>query len=425
MKKRIMLLLCLVCTMALLGGCGTEKKDGSDKKSTTEESGSKEETKKIEYNVDDYVELGDYKGLKVELGAYEVTDEDVRNEIETILLSYPVYEDLDKDTVADGDFVNIDYEGLKDGTAFVGGTAEGAVLEIGSNSFIDGFEEGLIGAKVGDEVALDLTFPENYQNEELAGQAVVFNVKVNKIVSKSDMTYDMLDDEFVKANLSSQGYENVDEFKKGVREELESGKESTKNSETHAALVQEVKKVCKVNGFPEGLLEQKKQEYVEQFTSNLKMNFGMELEEYLKTANTTEEQFDDQVDQYVTENLETQLIIEAIAKKENFEIEEKKFADYKKSVVEDFGYESEEALLEQYGEEYVKTVYLNEQIVKLLEESAEITYSEDVKKDGGITPLQEEDGQAGTSGEDGQADAVDEDSESKDSDGEIEDSSEE
>lgn len=412
MKKKIMVLLCLLCMAALLGGCGTAKKENSDKKNDAKDE-SQKETEKIEYNVDDYVELGEYKGLKVELGTYEVTDEDVKNEIEIILLSYPVYEDLDKDTVEDGDFVNIDYEGLKDGTAFNGGTAEGAVLEIGSNSFIDGFEEGLIGAKVGEKVALDLTFPEDYQNEELAGQAVVFNVKVNKIVSKSDMTYDMLNDEFVKTNLSSQGYQNVEEFKKGVKEELESGKETTKNTETQAALVQELKKACKVNGFPEGLLEQKEQEYLEQFKSNLKMNFGMELEDYLKTSNITEEQFDAQIEQYVTENLETQLIIEAIAKKENFGIDEKKFADYKKSVVEDFGYESEEALLEQYGEDYVRTVYLNEQIIKLLEENAEITYNENVK-DGGVVQMQGED-----SGEDTPKEDADEsDKEKEDSAGE-------
>ena len=141
MKKRMMLLLCAVCTAALLCGCGTGQKDNSDKKESTgkeEASGSKDQ-ETVEYNAADYVELGEYKGMEVSLGSYEVTDEDVKNEVKNTLLSYPVYEDSEKDTVEDGDFVNIDYEGLKDGVAFNGGTAQGAVLEIGSNSFIDGF----------------------------------------------------------------------------------------------------------------------------------------------------------------------------------------------------------------------------------------------------------------------------------------------
>ena len=128
MKKKIMLLLCAVCTAALLGGCGTNQKENSDQKESTdkEETGGSEDQKEaIEYNAADYVELGEYMGLEVSLGSYEVTDEDVKNEVTNALLAYPVYEDTEKDTVEDGDFVNIDYEGLKDGEAFNGGTAQG------------------------------------------------------------------------------------------------------------------------------------------------------------------------------------------------------------------------------------------------------------------------------------------------------------
>ncbi len=179
MKRKLMLLLCAVCVAALAGGCGTGKENNASGKENTEDvSGSEGKKETIQYNSDDYVELGEYKGLEVSLGSYEVTQDDVKREIEAALLSYPVYEDTDKDTVEDGDFVNIDYEGVKDGVAFNGGTAQDSVLEIGSNSFIDGFEDGLIGVKVGEKVDLNLTFPENYQNQELAGQAVVFHVTI-------------------------------------------------------------------------------------------------------------------------------------------------------------------------------------------------------------------------------------------------------
>lgn len=384
MKKKIMLLLCAVCTAALLGGCGTNQKENSDQKESTdtEETGGSEDKKEaIEYNAADYVELGEYMGLEVSLGSYEVTDEDVKNEVTTALLAYPVYEDTEKDTVEDGDFVNIDYEGLKDGEAFSGGTAQGAVLEIGSNSFIDGFEEGLIGVKVGEKVALDLTFPENYQNEELAGQAVVFNVTVNKIVNKSDMTYDMLDDAFVEKNMSSQGYKTVADFENGVREQLEESKSATKKQETQAAVIQKLKEVCKVKEFPEGLLDQRMEEYMDRFNANLEA-YGMKLEDYLETSNVTEEDFEAQAKQLVTETLEGELLIEAIAQKENIEIGDEEFEEYKKDVVEEYGYESEEALLEQHGEDYVKNVFLREKTVDMLMENAKITYGENSGESG-------------------------------------------
>ncbi|TGY97955.1 trigger factor [Petralouisia muris] len=395
MKKKIMLLLCAVCTAALLGGCGTNQKENSDQKESTdkEETGGSEDQKEaIEYNAADYVELGEYMGLEVSLGSYEVTDEDVKNEVTNALLAYPVYEDTEKDTVEDGDFVNIDYEGLKDGEAFNGGTAQGAVLEIGSNSFIDGFEEGLIGVKVGEKVALDLTFPEGYQNAELAGQAVVFNVTVNKIVNKSDMTYDMLDDAFVEKNMSSQGYKTVEDFENGVRTQLEESKEVTKEQETQAAVIQKLKEVCKVKEFPDGLLDQRMDEYMARFNANLEA-YGMKLEDYLSTSGFTEEDFNAQAEQLVTETLEGELIIEAIAQKEKIEISDEEFEEYKKSVVEEYGYESEEALLEQHGEEYVRNVYLREKTIDMLTKNAKITYGENSGEAKGAGEETSEEGQ--------------------------------
>lgn len=397
MKKKLILLMCAVCAAALLGGCGTGKKNTDEKKESTENTEEKDDAKdekaSVEYNVDDYVELGEYKGLEISLGSYDVTDEEVKSRIESILLSYPVYEDLDKDTVEDGDFVNIDYEGIKDGEAFNGGTAEGAILEIGSNSFIDGFEEGLIGKKVGEKTDLNLTFPEGYQNEELAGQAVVFHVTVNKIVSKTDMTYDRMDDAFVAENMSSQGYNTVEEFENGVREQVTEDNETRKKMETQAAALQKLREVCKVNGFPDGLLEQKIEEYMERFENNLSTSYGMKLEDYLQSTGTTEEAFNEQVKQLMAESLEGDLILEAIAGKENVKTEEKEYEAYKKSVVKDYGYASEEALVEQYGEEYIKSIYENEYILNMVIEQANITYGEQTQE--GETPQAEGESQEG------------------------------
>lgn len=375
MKKKLMLLLCAVCAVALFGGCGTDKKGNDSKKENTEE-GSEEKTEPIEYNADEYVELGEYKGMEISLGSYEVTDEEVKEQMNASLADYPVYEDLDKDTVEKGDFVNIDYEGLKDGVAFDGGTAKGAVLEIGSNSFIPGFEDGLIGKKVGEKVALDLTFPEGYQNAELAGQAVVFNVTVNKIVNQSIMTYEQADDAFIEKNMSSQGYHTVKDLEEGIRKELKENKEATKESETEAAVIQKLKEVCKVKGFPEGLIDQRIEEYMERFETNLQASYGISVEEYLKSTDTAEEDFNEQVKQLVTETVEGELIIAAIAKQEKIEVGEEEFEEYKKNIVETYGYASEEALIQQHGEEYVRNVFLNEKTVDKLLESATVTYGE-------------------------------------------------
>lgn len=370
----MVLLLAAICTISILGGCGKTDGNKSDKKDDSTSASSE----RIKYDASDYVKLGDYKGLKVALeSSYEVKDEDIKTNIESFLESYPAYEDSDKETVESGDMVNIDYEGLKDGTAFEGGTATDHVLEIGSHSFIKGFEEGLIGAKVGDKVALDLTFPEDYENTELAGQAVVFNVTVNKIVNRVDMTYDMLTDEYVAANFTSQGFKNVDEFKAGIKSQLETSNASKKESDTQNAVITKLKEACTVESLPKGLLEQRVAEYKKGMLETLKKNYDMELAEYLDTIGTTEEEFDKQNESYMKENLETELVLQAIAKKEKMKVDDKEFEKYVAGVVSDFGYESEDALIKQFGEDYVKNIFITDKVLSMVTEKAVITYGSD------------------------------------------------
>ncbi len=377
MKKKMAVLLAVVCAISLISGCG-EKKDNSEGTENTSEgtdsadaSGGQEGA--ISYDVEECVKLGDYMGIKVSIGSYEVTDESVKSTIESTLASYPSYEDTDKTTVEEGDVVNIDYEGLKDGVAFEGGTAQGSNLEIGSNSFIDGFEDGLIGKKVGEDVKLDLTFPEDYGNAELAGQAVVFNVKINKIVNEVYMTYDTVTDEFVASNFVNDGYKTVNEMIEGTRKQLESNNETNKQTDTENAIFEELHKSCTVT-MPDGLLDQRIQEYKDQYVQNLKSSYNMELADYLGSMGMTEEQFNDQVQQYIQESLTNQLILEAIAKKEKIEADEEGYTAYMKDVVADFGYENEDALIKQYGEDYVKNAYISDKTLNYLIENAKITY---------------------------------------------------
>lgn len=360
MKKKLVILLAAVGTLSILGGCG------SDKKSITE------------YDASDYVTLGDYKGMEVKLDSnYEVTDEDVKNYIETTVFNmYPAYEDSDKTTVENGDFVNIDYEGLKDGVAFDGGTAQGTVLEIGSNTFIDGFESGLIGANVGDTVALNLTFPENYQSTDLAGQAVVFNVTVNKIVNKVDMTCETITDQYVIDNFSYRGYETAQDLKDGIKEQLTQSKESGKEQDTQTAVIEKLQEICTVNSLPDGLLDERVKEYKEEMEKSLKEDYNMGIEEYLTMINQTQEEFDTEITDYMKQNLEMELILTAIADKEKIEVDEEGYKEYINNIISSGNYESEEALMEEYGEDYVKTVYRNNKAMDMIRENAVVTYGD-------------------------------------------------
>lgn len=370
MKKKLVVLLAAVCAVSMLGGCGSDKKN--DKKSDKKESKS---TASIDYNASDYVTLGDYLGMQVALDSnYEVTDDDVKSKIETLIASYPAYEDTDKTTVENGDFVNIDYEGLKDGVAFDGGTAKGTVLEIGSNKFIDGFESGLIGANVGDTVSLNLTFPENYQSTELAGQAVVFNVTINKIVTKQDINYDNITDQYVADNFSSQGYETVQALKDGVKEQLTKSNESTKETDTQSAILEKLQEVCTVNSLPDGVLDQRVKDYKDEMEKTLQDKYNMSVEDYLSAMNQTQEEFDTEVNDYMQKNLEVELILTAIADKEGIEVDEDGYKEYINNIISNGNYADENALMDEYGEDYVKNIYRNNKAMDLITEKAVVTY---------------------------------------------------
>lgn len=228
MKKNLSILLAGVMTCMLFTACGKETADNTENTSdsaTTEASAEATdeaaaagdsdvsqitidfdnlETKALtDVKASDYVTPGEYKGISVEASLREVTDEDVDNYIKDLLESKPLMNEVTDRAVQDGDTVNIDYAGKYADTneAFEGGTAQGADLVIGSNTYIDGFESGLIGATKGQTLDLNLTFPENYGAEELAGKDVIFTVTVNSIkVASKDMT-----DEWA----ASLGYENV------------------------------------------------------------------------------------------------------------------------------------------------------------------------------------------------------------------------
>ena len=223
MRRLVKPLLCGMMVMALVAGCSkkqeTKETAATESPAETSEADSAEGGPEADVDLGEVTSLGEYKGLEVTRLSTDVTDEELDARIQSILDANPEYVAITDRAAKNGDIVDIDYVGLKDGVAFDGGTAQGYKLELGSHSFIDGFEEGLVGAKTGEERSLNLTFPKQYHSEELAGQAVVFEVTVNGIEEKKDA---VLDDNFVQ-RMSDFG--TVDEFKEDTLADMQKEKE--------------------------------------------------------------------------------------------------------------------------------------------------------------------------------------------------------
>ena len=228
------------------------------------------------------VELGDYKNLKVKKDTVEVSKEEVSETIDRILKNFAEKKKVDRKS-KDGDEVIIDFLGKKDGAAFDGGKAEKFPLELGSKSFIPGFEEGLIGKKAGDEISLDLEFPKDYHAKDLAGAKVVFEVKIHEV---RENALPEINEEF----LSKLGeFKTKEEFEKQIEEDLKIQKQAECDEKFKDKLVKKLAEVSKVP-VPEILLEDQKQSIELDMQQNL-MYSGLSLEDYLERIGKTREEW--------------------------------------------------------------------------------------------------------------------------------------
>ena len=361
--KKGLLAAVMACTLGMTAiGCGNDNSSANKIRS---------------YDVDKYVTLGDYDGMELEVvGEYDVADADVISYINDMLSYYPNYEDTDKQTVANGDFANIDYEGKKDGVAFDGGTAQGYVLEIGSGTFIEGFEEGLIGVNVGDTVDLNLTFPENYQSKELAGADVVFTVTVNKIVKKVETTYEDLTDEYVASNLN---FDSVEALYNDTKSYITASNEQNRIAAERDAALTKLIEISKV-AVPDGLLEMKVDQYVQQFTAQ-NCSDGKTLADYLSANyDLTEEEFESTITKEMESNVTDQLVLEALAKAEGVTVDDN-FSVYVSTAMKNGGYQTEEELYAAYdsdyedGKTFLEQRYLLTNALTKLVEKCNITYT--------------------------------------------------
>jgi len=260
------------------------------------------------------VKLGKYKGIKVEKADVTVTDEEVTEELDKVKEQNARLVAADDKAVEDGDQTTIDFEGFVDGVAFEGGKGEDYPLTIGSHSFIDTFEEQLIGKKVGEEVEVNVTFPENYQAKELAGKPAMFKVTIKEIKVKE---YPELDDDFAQ---DVSEFDTLDEYKEDIKKNLTEKKEKEAEAEKESKVIEAIVNDAEMD-IPEKMVEAQAEQMLEEFAQNIAMQ-GISFEQYLQFTGATVDQMKEQVKPQAQARVESSLVLEAVVKAENIEATE-------------------------------------------------------------------------------------------------------
>lgn len=363
MKKIFKVCMCGMVAATLISGCSKKDVKETTQTSTEATESSAQETVATQdlTNIDNgKVTLGEYKGIEVKKDPVEVTDEELQQAIDQDLAAHEKKVDVDRE-VKDGDVVNIDYAGTKDGVAFDGGTAKGYDLTIGSNQFIDGFEDGLIGAKKGDKVSLNVTFPENYQNKDLAGKPVVFEVTVNSVQEKQ---VPELNDAYVQENTKSK---TVDEYKEETKQTLLKTKNDAAEQKVKNDIYTAISANCKVE--PEQkAIDANYDNLIARYT-NQAAAYGMDFTTFI-TAFTgmKEEDFKTAAKTQAEEIVKQRLIVNAIAEKEKLAVTD----DDRKEVATELGYENAEELIKAEGQFEVDDYVMNNKVMEYLMQNAVI-----------------------------------------------------
>ncbi|MDQ7093864.1 trigger factor [Desulfosporosinus sp. PR] len=260
------------------------------------------------------VVLGEYKGLNVEQNAATVTEEQVMEELKGRQQQHARLLTIEDGKVENGDIVTLDFEGFKDDLPFAGGKAENYELVIGSGTFIPGFEEGLIGAEIGQHADVNVTFPDEYHSAELAGQKAVFKTDIKKIQRKE---LSPLDDEFAK---DVSEFETLDELKTDLRNKLMKIGESKAKDDYLKAVITKVVDNASVE-IPEVMFTERINDMVEELNNNL-IAQGMTMDQYYQFTNSSEQKMREQLRPQAVEGVKTDLVLEAVAKAEGITVTE-------------------------------------------------------------------------------------------------------
>lgn len=291
-----------------------------------------------------------------------ITDDDIEKEIQSRLEAAATTEKVTEGTVAEGDAVTIKFEGtLADGTSVDGMSSDSYNLTLGSGSMIDGFEEGLYGAAIGEEVTLNLTFPDPYTaNEELSGKDVTFKVTV---LSKNVSTTPEFDEDFVREN---SDYETVEEYRAAVAEELEQSEYDEQLYEIKSELYSQIVSETEVAKYPEKEVKEQVKELNKSY-EQLAENSGKEWEEYMEdTLGVDQEEYDEQIDLYAKELVKQEMIIYAIAEKEDLSVTDEEYDQYLENMLASSNFEDEKAFKEYTGmslKKYAETYKLDRDLL--------------------------------------------------------------
>ena len=293
------------------------------------------------------VKLGKYKGVKVESAEVTVTDEEVDAKIEKERENNARTIEVTDRPVKDGDMIVLDFEGFVDGVAFDGGKGENYPLTIGSGAFIPGFEEQLVGAEIGKEVEVNVTFPENYQAEELKGKAAVFKCTIKEIREKE---LPALDDEFAS---EVSEFDTLEEYRKDVRETLFIEKEKAAREAKEAAVIDAIIADSDMD-IPEAMVTTQQKQMIDEFAQRIQMQ-GLTMEQYLQFTGASLDKMMEQVRPQAETRIKSRLVLEAVAAKEGIEATEEDYEEEIKTMAEVYQMEPDK-IKEMLPEKSVKGI---------------------------------------------------------------------
>ncbi|WP_020223617.1 trigger factor [Holdemania massiliensis] len=281
-----------------------------------EEISEEAATMSFTFAVKPEVKLGEYKGLAYEVAETSVSEEEVDAELKRIQENFAELEVKEEGEVENGDTAVIDFEGFKDGVAFEGGKGENHPLEIGSNSFIPGFEEQVIGMKKEETKDINVTFPENYQAAELAGQPVVFKVTVHEIKAK---VLPELNDDLAK-DVNAPNVETMEDLKALIRKNQEEQKQQNAENEATNKLISTVVDACEVE-IPEIMIKNETDDMIQDYANRLQQQ-GISLQQFFQITGQSEETLREQMAKDAESKVKLRLVLDAVATQENLEVGE-------------------------------------------------------------------------------------------------------
>ena len=310
-------------------------------------------------------ELGKYKGIEIKKIEYNVTDEDIEHELGHMQEHNSRLVSIDDRAVESGDIATIDFEGFVDGVAFEGGKAENHDLEIGSNTFIPGYEDQVIGMKIDEEKDIVVTFPKEYFSKELAGKEATFKVKVHEIKKKE---LPELDDEFAK---DVSEFDTLKELKEDIKAKKEKQNEERAKYETQDAVIKALCEDMKVE-IPTGMIELEVENMLKDIEQRLSYQ-GLKLEQYLQMMGKTEEDIKKEYEPQAIEGIKSRLALEAVIKAEKIEATDSELEEKMKEMAKNYGKENDEEFLKNENvKNYIKQGIASEKAIDFLVKNAKI-----------------------------------------------------